>query len=354
MKYIIHPLTNAKLSLFSNEGINLLKSYIKVYQSGGANSKNDIKIFNKDDIDKILKKKPKYTEAEFNRLFGGNEQKFNEAMTILNTASKIPVASTEIKVNMFKKHTINTNIILGMVKNTEEIRKNDDVPLFAMTTQDSPKELRPFDFIFGKIKGPDGEYVKDTGYATFDAWRERMEKFVARAIMFLKNGTDVFIACQQGKDRSVLFATIVIGVLCKVNRETAFSYIKYYRPFVSTDSFPNQWEYIEEMITKMSKYTDEDLKVLAKMPIPRYTELYEEGDGGDKKSVNSPKEKDGVYTKGAKGLIEDEVNKVMYQLSNSGGKKSVNSLKEDGWVMISEGKKIEEIRKIRKNYSGND
>ena len=39
--YINHPLTHEKLSIFENNGKQLLKSYIKLLQTGGAKKSND-------------------------------------------------------------------------------------------------------------------------------------------------------------------------------------------------------------------------------------------------------------------------------------------------------------------------
>ena len=36
MNYLIHPITNEEISLFSSEGKQLLKDYIKLFQSGGS------------------------------------------------------------------------------------------------------------------------------------------------------------------------------------------------------------------------------------------------------------------------------------------------------------------------------
>lgn len=42
MNKIIHPLTNEKISIFSKEGINLLKNYISTYNfKAGANKNNE-------------------------------------------------------------------------------------------------------------------------------------------------------------------------------------------------------------------------------------------------------------------------------------------------------------------------
>ena len=275
MNYIINPLTGDKLPLLSDEGRQLLKFYIKLYQSGGANSAGKIKIFDS----KQIKKKSKQLEKkvkEFNRIVNTD---FNKMLSLFNESTKIPVASTKFKIGL-KTYTPHTNIILGMVKNIDNIdgdnsgpsiHKENPIPLFSMTTKGNPEILNEYDYVCGKIDG-----AKDTGFSTFEAWKPRIELFVAKAIKFLKQGRDIFIGCQQGKDRSVLFATIVIGVLCKVDRETAFRYIKYYRPFVTTDSFPDQWKYIKETIERMSKYSDEKLAEMGEQKIPRYNEMEQE------------------------------------------------------------------------------
>ena len=36
MNYLIHPITNEKISLLSSKGKQLLKDYIKLFQSGGT------------------------------------------------------------------------------------------------------------------------------------------------------------------------------------------------------------------------------------------------------------------------------------------------------------------------------
>jgi hypothetical protein len=55
MEYIIHPITRRRLSLFSNEGKQLIKSYIKIYQSGGTHqlSNNSSTL---DDLDDLITK----------------------------------------------------------------------------------------------------------------------------------------------------------------------------------------------------------------------------------------------------------------------------------------------------------
>jgi hypothetical protein len=145
-----------------------------------------------------------------------------------------------------------------MVSHYNDMRKiHGDIPFFSMTTKiPDLGELGDLSdnniFIFGKLEGEE-----DTGFASFDAWRPKMKMFVQKAIMFLRQQRHIFIACQQGKDRSVLFATIVIGVLFGKTREDAFNYIKYYRPFITTDSFVGQWGYIEEMIRDFDGIVEE-------------------------------------------------------------------------------------------------
>ena len=41
MNYIINPLNNIKLSLFSKNGKKVLKKYVKLFQKGGSNTDND-------------------------------------------------------------------------------------------------------------------------------------------------------------------------------------------------------------------------------------------------------------------------------------------------------------------------
>ena len=42
MNFIIDPINNDKIKIYSNRGKQLLKTYIKIYQTGGAESDSDM------------------------------------------------------------------------------------------------------------------------------------------------------------------------------------------------------------------------------------------------------------------------------------------------------------------------
>ena len=55
MEYLEHPLTGQKLNIFSQEGRELLKEYIKMYKSGGDGEKFQKTIKDKNGNDVVIK-----------------------------------------------------------------------------------------------------------------------------------------------------------------------------------------------------------------------------------------------------------------------------------------------------------
>jgi hypothetical protein len=76
INHIINPLTKYKYSVYSNDGIHILKEYIKSYQSGGSklspNTRDNVR-----QMSKLMSKKRTYGNAKATRTIAQMLQKLN-------------------------------------------------------------------------------------------------------------------------------------------------------------------------------------------------------------------------------------------------------------------------------------
>jgi tRNA A-37 threonylcarbamoyl transferase component Bud32 len=91
MNYIVNPHTNIKYSIFSKKGIEVLKSYVKFYQTGGANIGLETNVCNQCEKN--------YTET--NKLNDSNINKCLSAKTTLESCG----SCAGLKLKTFKEKT---------------------------------------------------------------------------------------------------------------------------------------------------------------------------------------------------------------------------------------------------------